>query len=172
MNLPFNIPIDLSQKRRVAAVAAILIPLLLFFVVILPLQSRSKRMDLKLVKARKDLKEITTLADEYITLSAGIPRRNKKPSASTSMSAEVEKLARALGIEKNIKRMTPKFDAAKKRQEELSVTISNLPLLSLVDILEKLYRSPSGINVWRARIKAGYEKREYLDVELTLTPAN
>jgi len=171
VNLPFNFPVDLSNKRSLVTAGGILLPLLLLLLVVAPLNNKSKELDKKLAKTRKDLTEITTLSDSYITLSAGLPKRNKTFNASKSMSAEVEELARKLGMEKNIKRMTPKFDAVNKRQEELSITISGLPLASLADFLEKLYRSPVGINVRRARIKAGYEKRDNLDVEFTLVPA-
>ena len=67
--------------------------------------------------------------------------------------------------------MTPKLDAAKKRQEELAVTITDIHLATLVDLLEKLYQSPNAMNVRRARLKSGFEKPDRLEVELTLTPA-
>lgn len=170
MKLPFNFPVDLRDKRNLMA-GGILLAALLFLLVVAPLNNKSKELDKKLAKIRENLTEIATLSDSYIALSARLPKRSKTLVAGKSMSAEVEGLTRKLGMEKNIKRMTPKFDTGNKRQEELSITISGLPLASLADFLEKLYSLPVGINVRRARIKAGYEQRGDLDVELTLVPS-
>jgi type II secretory pathway component PulM len=160
------------RHNRAAQAVAVSVVLALFFTfIVIPLNNSSKSMDGKIEKARHDLKEITMLADEYTKLSAILPGRTPSKKAAGSMSGELERLARELGIEKNIKRMTPKLDASRKKQEELALTVTNLPLPVFVDLLEKLHESPAAIKVRRARIKSGFEKPENLEVELTLTPA-
>lgn len=162
---------EFRQNVSAQLIAAGAVLILFITLIVMPLNARSKSMDGKIEKARKDLKEITALADEYIELSAGMPGGPPAKNAGGSMSGSLEKLARELAIEKNIKRMTPKLDAAKKRQEELAVTITDIHLATLVDLLEKLYQPPNAMSVRRARLKSGFEKPDRLDVELTLTPA-
>jgi len=170
MNLPAYLR-EFRQNVSAQLIGAGAVLILFITLIVIPLNARSKSMDGKIEKARKDLKEITALADEYIKLSAGMPDEPPIKSAGGSMSGRMEKLARELAIENNIKRMTPKLDAAKKRQEELALTITDIHLATLVDLLEKLYQSPNAINVRRARLKSGFEKPDKLEVELTLTPA-
>ncbi len=162
---------SIRHNRAAVVIAAGAVLLLFLTLVVTPLNDRSRSMDGKIEKARRDLKEIVELADEYIKLSAGLPGRVTSKRAARSLSGEVERLARELGIEKKIKRMTPKLDVARKKQEELALTVTELPLAVFVDLMEKLYESPAAINVRRARIKAGFEKPENLEVELTLKPA-
>lgn len=168
MNLPTyfrgfrkNIPAQLIG-------AGALLILFITFIVI-PLNSRSISMEAKINKARINLREITGLADEYIKLSAALPGEKQVKNAGGSLSSNMEKLARELAIENNIKRMTPKLDASKKREEELALTLTEIQLTTLVRLLEKLYQSPNALNIRRARLKSGFEKPDKLEVELTLT---
>lgn len=171
MNMPgFLRGFRQNASAQLMGAGAILI--LFITLVVTPLNASSKTMNVKIEKARKELKEITALANEYIKLSAALPRNAAiKKSSGGSLSGSLEKMARELAIENNIKRMTPKLDAAKKRQEELALTIADIQIATLVDLLEKLYESPNAINVRRARLKSGFEKPELLEVELTLTDA-
>ena len=160
------------QYNRTALLGAAAAALIFFLtLVVTPLNDRARSLDSKLDKARGDLKEIALLADEYIKLSSGISTKIASKKTAGSLSVEVDKLMRKLGIEKKIKRMTPKLDSAKKKQIELGITVTELPLAALVDLLENLYESPAGINIKRARIKPGFKNLDNLEVELTLAPA-
>ena len=168
MNLPAYLR-DFRNNLPAQLIGAGAIFILFITLIVIPLNGRSKSMDGKIEKARKDLREISALADEYIKISASLPRQTETKRTSGSMSSRLEKLASKLAIANNIKRMTPKLDAAKTRQEELALTLTDLHLSTLVDLLENLYTSPNALNVRRARLKSGFEKPDTLEVELTLT---
>lgn len=168
MNLP---PYLRGFRKNVSAqlIGGAALIILFITLIVLPLNGRSRSMDVKIEKARKDLREITAMADEYIKLSAALPAERQIKKIGGSMSARMEKLARELKIENNIKRMTPKLDASKKRQAELAVTVTDIDIETLVGLLEKLYKSPNAMNVRRARLKSGFDKPEKLEIQLTLT---
>ena len=169
-----NIIDEIKNMRynRTAILAAAAAALVFFLMlVVTPLNNRARSIDSKIDKARGDLKEIAQLVDEYIKLSSGMPGKISSKKTAGSLSGEVDKLVRKLGIEKKIKRMTPKLDSAKKKQIELGLTVTELPLAVFIDLLENLYESPAAINIRRARIKPGFKNRDNLEVELTLVPA-
>ncbi|MBI5179349.1 MAG: type II secretion system protein M [Nitrospinae bacterium] len=159
-----------SQNRRKLALFAVAGLLLAWAAVgglFLPLQEESAKLDRKIREARRDLQQMREMADRHISLTASLPQGMRTDSAGAPLLAEAETISRRLGIEKNIKQMSP-APSTRGRGEELTVTISNIPYPVLVDFLQSLYESPSAISVRRAAISASFANRAQVNAELAL----
>ncbi len=142
--------------------------ILFIMMAVLPMMEESRELDRKLAKTRGKLAEISRLAEKYAQVSAMIPASLKKTGSSANLVEETEKIARRLGIRSNIKKISPVFDKRKTRKKELAVSITSIPLASLVGFVKNLRGSPEGIRVERALIKPIWGNRNLLNAELTL----
>lgn len=136
--------------------------------IIMPMNERSAILDRKIEKAERDLKEITRLANRYMDQASRLPKSRKLIEAGP-LTTKVEKIARGLGVDKSIKRMSPVPSKSKTAKEELAVSISDLSFFLFVDFLQKLHESPSAINITGASVKTVFEGRENISAEITLS---
>lgn len=159
-----------SQNRRKLALFAIAGLLLAWAVIggfIMPLQDESAKLDRKIRESRRDLQQMKEMADRYISLTASLPQGMRGASTGAPLLDEAENLVRRLGIEKNIKQMSP-GPSGRGRGEELAISITNISYPVLVDFLQGFYESPSAISVRRAAISASFANRAQVNAELTL----
>lgn len=156
---------DNRKNLVLGAISAIGLVWLFFAFVVSPMTEKSERLDRKISKAQIQLEEISKTADDFLRISALAPRGT---TGGAPISTEVQKHAGALGIRDKIKRMTP-IPGLNNQPPELGLAISDISLPVLVDFLKRLYESPMAVNVKLAKIKTVYEKRNRLEVELTLT---
>ncbi len=157
MNAFKNINRKKSLKLALFAGALVLISLIVFSMI-----EKSDELDRKLAKAREKLGDITAAAERYTAISKSAPPAfHGSPSANLTL--EVERLARKSGLGKSIEKISPKQGG-----KELTLSIAGVELYSFVDFLKNLKLSPSGIIVKRAVVKRSFEKKDKLEVSLTL----
>ncbi len=161
-----------DTKRNIAlgAIAALGVVWLFMALVVMPLGERSDSLDRKIGKGRKDLLEVSALAKVYIKKSAALPK-SLKGKRALPLLAEVQKIVASLNADKYIKRIAPLPAKSKRTREGLSLNIADMPLDLFLDFIQRLYESPSVINIMRANVKTAYGDRSKMTAELTLSPA-
>lgn len=140
--------------------------------VIIPLRETSALLDRKIRVARQDLAKTVELADRYITLSASLPPTLKLDgSAGGPVSGEIENIATRLGSNKFINKLTPSTNPKTGRQDEVTATFEKIPYPLLIDFLQGVFDSSSGIGVLRGRITVSYDNRNNVNAEITFSRA-
>ncbi len=166
--------ISATAKRTVilTAVAALLGIWVLFGGIIMPQLETSNLLDHKIRAARKDLAKTNELADHYIALSAKIPPALKQENAATGpVSGDIENIAARLGVNKFINKIIPATNPKTGRQDQVTATFDKIPYPLLVDFLQGVFDSSSGIGVLRGRITVNYDNRSNVNAEITFTKA-
>lgn len=140
--------------------------------VIMPLLETSALLDHKIRVARQDLTKTSELADRYIALSAKLPSMLKQDgTVGGPVSAEIENIAARLGANKFINKITPSTNPKTGNQDEVTATFDKIPYPLLIDLLQGVFDSSSGIGVLRGRITVTYDNRSNVNAEITFTKA-
>ncbi len=161
---------DTKRDIVLGAIAALGIIWLFMALVVMPLGERSDTLDRKIDKGRKDLLVVSAFANEYKKKSAALPK-SQIGKRALPLLAEVQKIVASLGADKYIKRITPLPAKSRRTREGLSINIADMPLDLFVNFMQRLYESPSVINIMRANVKTAYGDRGRMSAELTLSPA-
>ncbi len=163
------LPSGNKRKNALFAISALLLAWIIIGGMLMPMQEESEWTDRKIRTARNDLRKMKEMADRYITLSASLPQGMRTEPSGVSTLSDVENISRRLGIENRIKRMSPEIDPVTKRENGVSLTITDIPYAPFIDFLQALYESGSVINVRRAKISASFENRSNINVEMTVS---
>lgn len=140
--------------------------------VIMPLRETSALLDRKIRVARQDLTKTSELADRYIALSAKLPAAFKQDGpVGGPISGEIENIAVRLASNKFIKKISPSTNPKTGRQDEVTATFEKIPYPLLVDFLQGVFDSNSGIGMLRGRITVNYDTRSNVNAEITFTKA-
>ena len=140
--------------------------------VIMPQLETSELLDRKIRAARKDLARTGELADRYISLSAKIPTALKQDTpVGGPVSGDIESIAARLGANKFINKINPATNPKTGRQDQVTATFDKIPYPLLIDFLQGVFDSSSGIGVLRGRITVNYDNRSNVNAEITFTKA-
>lgn len=159
-----------GQKRTtlLIAIAAVLGAWVFIGGVVMPAVERSGALDRKIRAARLEQEKVAEMAERYTRLSASLPpalKGNEPPK--TSISDDVGSIARRLGADRYIKRLTPSVNPRTGRQDEVAANIEGIPYTLLIDLLQGVYDSSSAISVRRARVGVTFDNRNNVNAEIT-----
>ncbi len=164
------IPTQTKRTALLIGIAALLGLWILVGGVIIPLRETSALLDRKIRVARQDLTKTSELADRYITLSGKLPPALKQEgSVGGPISGEIETIAARLGSNKFISKITPSINPKTGRQDEVTASFEKIPYPLLIDLLQGVFDSSSGIGVQRGRITVNYDNRSNVSAEITFT---
>ena len=166
------IPSGIKRTALLIGIAALLGLWVLVGAVIMPLRETSVLLDRKIRAARQELAKTSELADRHIALSAKLPPVLKLEGAGGGpITGDIENIATRLGANKFINKMTPSTNPKTGRQDEVTATFDKIPYPMLIDFLQGVFDSSSGIAVLRGRITVNYDNRSNVNAEITFTKA-
>lgn len=166
------IPARTKRTALLIGIAALLGLWIFVGAVIMPLRETSALLDRKIRAARQDLAKTGELADRYIALSAKLPPALKQDGpVGGPVSGDIESIAARLGANKFIQKITPATNPKTGRQDEVTATFEKIPYPLLIDFLQGVFDSSSGIGVLRGRITVNYDNRSNVNAEITFTKA-
>ncbi len=125
-------------------------------------------------RKREDLTRFLNLSERYRDLEAGLAEaqhRMSGPVSGASLLAELETMARRLGVQDQIVSMKPATVKLESGIEESSVEmrVEKLDMKSLVDFLAGLEEKDGSVQVRKLRIKKRFDDPSLLDATLLVS---
>lgn len=161
------LPNETGRKSVLIVIATLLGSWVFIGSIIMPALEKSETLDRKIRSARLDYKKAIDLSEQYIRQSARLPADMKGDSPKTSITDDIESIARRLGADRHIKRLSPSVNPKTGRQDEVTADISAIPYTLLIDLLRGIYDSSSAINIHRAKVTVTFDNRNNVNAELT-----
>ena len=161
---------QLSQRERmIVSIGGIVIGLSLLFVLVIdPLLAQYDRLDRQEVRKQKELRELTTLTQDYETKRERLAKSQQRlPDAGSrfSLLTFMEEAAGSARIREHIAGMQPQVQTLPEGYEETAVDLrlEGVQLPELLALLVAIDRAPYTLHVRHLKIRPKFDNPVNLD---------
>jgi general secretion pathway protein M len=142
---------------------------LVYLVVVDPLLKRSATLDRQIANAQRQLKELSTLRQDYLRQRSVVDRINtqlKQQQKNFSIFSRLEEVARQTGVQNKIQSMKPTVSPPNDayREESVEIKMEGVTLEQLIPYLYQVENSPQLLKIKRLDIKPRNDNRQILSV--------
>ncbi|MBN1104488.1 MAG: type II secretion system protein M [Deltaproteobacteria bacterium] len=149
------------EKALLVLGGGVLLLILYYLLLLSPALSRSKMLDVRIVKSRTDLKEMETLRNRWEGLQALRSEASRRLAAGErgfSLLTFLEDVCREIGIESRIQYLKPSLSQeaeGAKSAEGIEISLEGINTAELVRLLYRIDHSGQLLQWGRVRIQGG-----------------
>lgn len=157
------------REKLVLGLGAVLgAAVLAYHLLITPYTEKMRVLDRRIAQKTAELKEISTLRQEYLEIRAGVEElkgKARRREGSFSLFSDLESLAGKALIKGNIASMKPQSTPLGDRYKESSVEVKleSITTKQLVDYLFRIEHSDAFVRIKRLHVKKRRDNPKYLD---------